>query len=231
VAGTMNRVVVTLSTRPAGLAAAAGLLLAAVAPLVIPAAILSPNLVIVRRVELTLTPGPSGVLATERRWGLFGPAEPQSYGPILGAYPDFIRAVQSAAEPQRNEVLSVLALRAPEGVHHPFAELNASAQPVALKTVTGDVSAMAEEIGRFLQHQSAAPLSFVRAQPYPLFLYAYDAAGVLLALAIARYWSFSLFRAALLRLRAVPADRAAAPVLDILERIVTLVAWLAKRGR
>jgi hypothetical protein len=228
----MNRVAVTLSTRPAGLAATAGLLLAAVAPLVIPAAILSPNLVIVRRIELTLTPGPSGVLATERRWGLFGPTEPQSYGPILAAYPDFIRVVQSASEPQRNEVLSVMALRAPDGVHHPFADLNATAQPIALKTVTGDVSAMAEEIQRFLQRQpTPPPLSFARSQPYPLFLYTYDAAGVLLALAIARYWSFSLCRAALLRLRAVPADRAAAPVLDILERIVTLVAWLAKRER
>jgi hypothetical protein len=221
----------TARRRPTGLAAVAGLLLVAAAPLLIPAAILSPNLAIMRRVELTLTPTPSGVIATERRWGLFGPAAPQGYGPILAAYPDFIRAVQSASEPQRNEVLSVMSLRAPDGVHRPFADLNTTAQPIALETVTGDVSAMTAEIGQLLQGQTTAPLTLVRTQPYPMFLVIYDAAGVLLALAIIRYWSFSLCRAALLRLRGAPPQRAAAPVLDILERIVALSAWLAKRAR
>jgi hypothetical protein len=221
----------TASTRQARLAAAVGLLFVALAPLLIPLAILSPNFVIVRRVELTLASTPSGVFATERRFGLFGTTAQHGYGPILAAYPDFIRTVQNAGEPQRNEVLSVIALRAPDGVHRPFSELNTSSQPVALKAVTADVSAMTGEIGQFLQHEPAMPLTIVRSQPYPGFLLIYDAGGMLLALAVARYWTFSLSRAALLRVRGAPPQRAAAPILDIVERIIALSAWLSKQPR
>jgi hypothetical protein len=116
-------------------------------------------------------------------------------------------------------------------VHRPFAELNANPQPVALKTVTGDVSAMAAEINQSLQRELASPLKLVKSQSYPLFLVMYDALALLLALATARYWTFYLCRAARLRARGVSSQSAADLILDVLEHMVGLSAWFWRRAR
>jgi len=42
--------------------------------MILPAAILSPNLGFIRRIELRLEHEPSGVFAAERSWGLLGSA-------------------------------------------------------------------------------------------------------------------------------------------------------------
>ena len=112
--------------------------------------------------------------------------------PVLAAYPDFIRAVRSASKPQRNDVLSVVALRAPDGVRVASPVRGVERDRAAdqlVKTVTEDVGAMAEEIGRRLPAARIGKIgrrNFAQVSALSLFLYVYDAAGALSALAIAR---------------------------------------------
>ena len=59
-----------------------------------------------------------------------------------------------------------------------------------------------------------SPLTLVRAQPYLAFLWIHDALGLLMALGIARTWTFALGRAAVLRLAGAPPARGRRASLD-----------------
>jgi len=205
------------------------LLLAALAPLLLPFAALSPNLVHVRRVELRLAAEPQGVMATERSWRLVGPARERRYGPVIDAGNAFLPVVQADDAPQRNDVVSMLALRTRDGSYYPFFSLNASRLAPSLRAPSSDVIAAGAAISDFLRHPAAAPLVLTRSQRYPLGLLQFDLLGLALAVVIGRYWTVPLGVAAYRRLAGAAPERAAAPILGMLARFVDLAAWLGRR--
>ena len=199
------------------------LFLVGLAPLALPAAMAFPNLAIVKRAELACAGAASGVFCEARTWPLVGPPALRRFGPVTGAANAFAPVVQSASEPQSGQRLSTLVIRSAGAELRPFAAMNATPQSPSTLAVTPDVAEEAAEVTRLVDDPSAPPLTIRRSQPYPVGLLMFDVPAVLIAAAILIFWTPPFWRAAWLHARGAPAQAAAAPLLDLVQRGVSLL--------
>jgi hypothetical protein len=194
------------------------IILLAVAPLLLPVAAFSPNFTFLKQVTLQFRYAGDGVYCEEQSVKLLGFGKTLRYGPIKSASDDVLPAVTPPGEPGRGEMISTLALQAPDGIHHPLMSMSGS--------VSGQMSA---GINRFIQHPSGAPLVLVRSQPYPVGYVLFDALGLVLLFVILRFWTAPLCLAACRKLNGAPAKDVAEPFIRILGRAGNMATWASKR--
>jgi len=192
------------------------IILLAVVPLILPVAAFSPNFTFVKQVTLQFSYDSAGVTCEERSVRLLGFGKTLRYGPIKSASDDVLPAVTSPGEPGRGEMISTLALLAPDGIHHPLMSMNNSAQ-------------MSAEINGFIQHPSSEPLVLVRALPYPFGYGIFDALGLVLLFVTLRFWTVPLCLAAWRKLNGAPAKDVADPFVKILGKAGDLATWASNR--
>ena len=207
------------------------LFLAGLTPLLLSAVMLAPNFVLTRRVELFCARTPTGVMCEERAWGLFGSPALRHYGPVLEFANAFLPVVQPADEPQRNEKLSTLAVRTTRGEFHPFAGLASSPLPPSMLVVSSEVAQAVSSLTPLLNDVSAAPVMIRRSDPYPIGFIAFDVLACLTAVASLLFWTPPLWRGAWLHWRGAPAQEAAQPLLQLMERIVHFVLAMKQDPR
>jgi len=78
---------------------------------------------------------------------------------------------------------------------------------------------------------SAAPVMIWRSDPYPIGFIAFDVLACLTAVASLLFWTPPLWRGAWLHWRGAPAQEAAQPLLQLMERIVHFVLAMKQDPR